>query len=467
MTDELTNLTRRRVLGSIGAIGAGAALGGAGTMAFFSDDETFTDNAITAGALDLKVDWQQTYNGDPVNAYPDHDGDGVWSLEVEDSVYTDPKSFPDPCGNLDSGDELPDGVFDGPMGSQESLVELTDVKPGDEGEVTFSLHLCDNPGYLWLVGELTENADNSLTEPEKADEDEVDGLASGELADAIRTTIWYDEDCENDLDEGDTVILDDVSLAEAMTVLSDPAGVPLDGVRDGDGESILGPGTCSVESTFDSRHASGDTVTVDGESVEIANNPKCADFGLVEVLKVGPDEDDGELPGVGNSATYQTEYGDIEVAQEGQTVQWRTDSSPDGSFAAGEDGFCISKVVVKGGNEGANVYSYDNDDGDDDFDNDENLERSSGETEAWLQTPTEQDISHVSFCVDLEPVRDGDGRDCFVNSTTQCIGLKWWLPVDHANELQTDSAGFNIGFYAEQCRHNDGSTLPNAGNQDA
>ena len=61
--DNLTNLTRRKVLGSIGAIGAGAALGGAGTMAFFSDDETFTNNQLVAGSLDLKVDWQQTYNG--------------------------------------------------------------------------------------------------------------------------------------------------------------------------------------------------------------------------------------------------------------------------------------------------------------------------------------------------------------------------------------------------------------------
>ncbi|MFC7046681.1 TasA family protein [Halobacteriaceae archaeon GCM10025711] len=63
MSNELTNLTRRKVLASMGAIGAGAALGGAGTMAFFSDDETFTNNQLVAGSLDLKVDWQQTYNG--------------------------------------------------------------------------------------------------------------------------------------------------------------------------------------------------------------------------------------------------------------------------------------------------------------------------------------------------------------------------------------------------------------------
>jgi hypothetical protein len=44
-----------------------------------------------------------------------------------------------------------------------------------------------------------------------------------------------------------------------------------------------------------------------------------------------------------------------------------------------------------------------------------------------------------------------------VNSTTQHIGFAWYLPVDHANEIQTDSVSFDLGFYTEQCRHNDGS----------
>jgi hypothetical protein len=50
-------------------------------------------------------------------------------------------------------------------------------------------------------------------------------------------------------------------------------------------------------------------------------------------------------------------------------------------------------------------------------------------------------------------------RDCFSPSTNNAIGLAWWLPVDHANEIQTDSVTFDLGFYTEQCRHNDGSGL--------
>ncbi|MEF8856523.1 MAG: hypothetical protein V5A16_03785 [Haloplanus sp.] len=33
------------------------------------------------------------------------------------------------------------------------------------------------------------------------------------------------------------------------------------------------------------------------------------------------------------------------------------------------------------------------------------------------------------------------------------------MPIDHGNEIQSDSATFDLGLYAEQCRHNDGSGM--------
>jgi hypothetical protein len=57
-------------------------------------------------------------------------------------------------------------------------------------------------------------------------------------------------------------------------------------------------------------------------------------------------------------------------------------------------------------------------------------------------------------------------RNCFsavsandTNDQTHSVGFAWWLPVDHANEIQTDSATFDLGFYTEQCRHNDGEGM--------
>jgi hypothetical protein len=52
---------------------------------------------------------------------------------------------------------------------------------------------------------------------------------------------------------------------------------------------------------------------------------------------------------------------------------------------------------------------------------------------------------------------DEDARNPFVDSTTNAIGLAWWLPVNHSNEIQTDSVTFDIGFYTEQARHNTGA----------
>jgi hypothetical protein len=50
------------------------------------------------------------------------------------------------------------------------------------------------------------------------------------------------------------------------------------------------------------------------------------------------------------------------------------------------------------------------------------------------------------------------GRDCFTPTpAVHNLGLGWALPVDHANELQSDAVAFDLGFYAEQCRHNDGA----------
>jgi predicted ribosomally synthesized peptide with SipW-like signal peptide len=42
------------------------------------------------------------------------------------------------------------------------------------------------------------------------------------------------------------------------------------------------------------------------------------------------------------------------------------------------------------------------------------------------------------------------------SANTILFGLAWGFPLDHANEIQTDSVAFDVGFYAEQTRHNTG-----------
>lgn len=80
-----------------------------------------------------------------------------------------------------------------------------DIKPGDWGEDTISLHVKDNESWLCADVTLTSDDDNDCTEPENDDEgancptdgSEPDGdNTDGDLADAI-TFYWWADDGDN------------------------------------------------------------------------------------------------------------------------------------------------------------------------------------------------------------------------------------------------------------------------------
>ncbi|WP_256300410.1 choice-of-anchor W domain-containing protein [Haloarchaeobius salinus] len=215
MTDERQHLTRRTVLAGLGTVGVAAAGAGLGTTALFNDREGFSENLLTAGSLDLLLDYKATYDGpngvEILGQRPTPDEEQAWEDQFGEGSEIDYCSD-DGKAMLINGDEIP--VFD-----------LDDVKPGDSGEVTVSLHICDNPAWVTMSGELVENAENGQTEPELADEGEdTDGV--GELADAIQVTMWYDPDCNNVLDEDEVVIFEG-SMTDAFAALE--AGIGLDG----------------------------------------------------------------------------------------------------------------------------------------------------------------------------------------------------------------------------------------------
>nr|WP_245957316.1 vWA domain-containing protein [Haloplanus rubicundus] len=62
---------------------------------------------------------------------------------------------------------------------------------------------------------------------------------------------------------------------------------------------------------------------------------------------------------------------------------------------------------------------------------------------------------------ELNGSESSENRECFSDAVTNCFGLAWWLPENHGNEVQSDSVSFDLGFYTEQCRHNDGSGMNN------
>ncbi len=207
-TNNTFGLSRRRVLGGLGAIGIASAGAGLGTTAFFSDEESFENNTLTAGELDLYVH---------VDYAEDQGSFAQWSA---------------PTGTYVQGGLIGQSVSDDETGislqaGEPLSIQVVDLKPGDSGEGKFCFSIVNNPAYMWMCGALTANDENGQTEPESS----VDatggdpGPGAGELADAMEITVSY---CDPDGVVGDEITTG--SLAEVMAALQN--GVPLYG--DGD-----------------------------------------------------------------------------------------------------------------------------------------------------------------------------------------------------------------------------------------
>jgi len=323
-------LTRRKALAALGSIGVASAGAGLGTSAYFSDQETFENNQLTAGTLDMKVaateyysDWspdEAQYAGMASDTdstdirLPPGDGQTdaqAIALDLDDdyggdasdvyaaffeTISTDADG--NPYNRVNEGVSAASGGLcgtesdaDGPV-----IIDIGDVKPGDFGGAQFAFELCDNPGYVWLTGGLRDANENGVTEPEDDDPDEESGVV--ELLDAIQVAYGV-----GPINDGSTAFEDTTSGFQ-----------PVEQYTLREFLATLG----------------GDGIALDG---------------------------------------------DIDAESGGGT-------GDQGCFAGGNP-----------------------------------------------STPAVHEVSVV-----------------------------WWLPIDHGNQVQSDSVTFDLGFYTEQCRHNDGET---------
>lgn len=270
--NRLYRLSRRKALAGLGTVGAASATAGLGTSAYFSDTEGVEDNTLTAGAMDARLDWQQVYDGpngrEYVSAYPDefrndpNDPDELATnsppIEESDGIQDPIKSRDDCAADMGASsyadlseidrlraerhyrDQFADSsnlVVEGP------IVEIDDAKPGDRGAVNYSVHLFDEPGYVWLRGAPTRVAENGHAEPEASSPGETGSAAESmtttraatlddllashiELLDAVRTRLWYDLDNDETIDGTEQQFFAG-TLRELFEPLRD--GIPLDG----------------------------------------------------------------------------------------------------------------------------------------------------------------------------------------------------------------------------------------------
>lgn len=202
----------KKILMSLSVIAAAAAAVVGGTGAFFSDTETSTGNTFTAGAIDLKVDSQQRYN----NAVCVN---GEWAL-APGAQATNPQ-YPvlgDDCGGAW-------GLTD--LGPTNKFFDFTDVKPGDNGSNSISLHVFNNDAWVCATVSNLSDLDNTLTEPE--DPVDADNLLSGELKETMIVTIWKDTDGDNVQDGGESVLYTGPAQAGTWALYDSITGTPLSG----------------------------------------------------------------------------------------------------------------------------------------------------------------------------------------------------------------------------------------------
>lgn len=159
----------KKILVSLSVIGAVAAIAVGGTIAYFSDTETSTGNTFTAGSIDLKIDSQCSYNGVPSKEC------GDWRLQ--DLIPTSNKFF-----------------------------NFSDLKPGDSGENTISLHVYNNDAWGCAKITVTSDEDVTCTEPELGvDTTCTPGTTNsfnGEIAKNL-SLAWWADDGDNKLEENE------------------------------------------------------------------------------------------------------------------------------------------------------------------------------------------------------------------------------------------------------------------------
>ena len=203
MTNDNTEigLSRRKVLGGIGAVGIASAGAGIGTTAFFSDNESFENNTITAGQFELAVT-QSTH-------FVDQDGIGP-----------DEQTFDEMLSAAQVEGETVE-VLDG-------FLDITDAKPGDSYKYCWDICVNHNPGYVQITlgSEESTGNDNGITHTD----------ASGLLSEYMLAVVTIDD--QRDGDDTDIVFQgtlgelieewDEGGLIHAIeeTVTSEPNGSP-------------------------------------------------------------------------------------------------------------------------------------------------------------------------------------------------------------------------------------------------
>jgi len=194
----------KRILISLAVIGVLATGIALGTNALFTSEATSTGNTFSTGGVALRIDNVSHYNG--MTCAEIGFGTAVYQWVPAGEWAYDPASHPvaadftpaeaaawntaHPVGYPLAGDVCT-GTWPLKNLVAEKLFSFLDVKPGDRGEDTVSLHIEDNDVYGCLDVTNVQDIDLNQTQPEALVD--ADGMASGELAENMYFFAWKDD----------------------------------------------------------------------------------------------------------------------------------------------------------------------------------------------------------------------------------------------------------------------------------
>lgn len=171
----------KKILLSLGTLAIVGVIVAGATGAFFTDTETSTGNTFTAGSIDLKVDSTSHYNG-----FTCTEGENGYTWKADDGTDVTPNTYPQP------GDACNGTWAETDLGAQK-FFNFTDLKPGDHGEDTISLHVYDNDAWGRFVMTNTVDSESGCTEPELKAEPNCTPNGTGQLGTALDLNVWLDQ----------------------------------------------------------------------------------------------------------------------------------------------------------------------------------------------------------------------------------------------------------------------------------
>jgi predicted ribosomally synthesized peptide with SipW-like signal peptide len=283
----------KKILLSLLSIGAVAAVAVYATGAYFSDTETSVGNTFIAGDIDLQID-NESYALD-------------WNIP----------GYQEPVGDLVVSDQTSWELKDLTI---ERFFNFWDLKPGDYGEDTISVHVGSNDAWLCAAAQITDDNDSSYTSSEllddaTVDENDPEGM-DGELDEEVNFAFWVD-DGDNVLEAGEEngIFLQgpisaidaqgQIALADtSYSILGDANPIP------GDTTFYIGKAWCFGEMT------TAPEVEGDGTPIERGTGFSCDGSGVNNASQT--DRVEGDL----QFYAEQARHNDTFLCSENYSPEW-------------------------------------------------------------------------------------------------------------------------------------------------